>query len=78
MEAEQQARQEAVEEQLKVYRSLLPTLLKRLGKIRDPRNPKTLRHKLTVLILYGILAFVPHARDGLAAGSQPAHEPAHV
>lgn len=58
VEAEQQARQEAVEEQLKVYRSLLPTLLKRLGKIRDPRNPKTLRHKLTVLILYGILAFV--------------------
>jgi hypothetical protein len=44
VEAEQQARQEAVEEQLKVYRSLLPTLLKRLGKIRDPRNPKTLRH----------------------------------
>jgi hypothetical protein len=58
VEAEQQARQETVEEQVKVYRSLLPTLLKRLGKIRDPRNPKTLRHKLTVLMLYGILAFV--------------------
>jgi hypothetical protein len=58
VEAEQQARQEAVEEQLKIYRSVLPTLLKRLGKIRDPRNPKTIRHKLTVLMLYGILAFV--------------------
>jgi hypothetical protein len=32
--------------------------LKRLGKIRDPRNPKTLRHQLTVLMLYGILTFV--------------------
>jgi hypothetical protein len=60
VEAEQQARQAAVEEQLRVYRSVLPTLLKRLGKIRDPRNPKTLRHKLTVLMLYGILTFVFH------------------
>jgi DDE family transposase len=47
-----------VEEQLKVYRTVLPTLLRRLGKIRDPRNPKLLRHKLTVLMLYGILTFV--------------------
>ena len=55
---EQQARQEAVEEQIQAYRSALPTLLKRLGKIRDPRNPKTIRHKSTVLLLYGILLFV--------------------
>jgi hypothetical protein len=58
VEEEQQARQEAVEEQLQAYRSVLPTLLKRLGKIRDPRNPKTIRHKSTVLLLYGILLFV--------------------
>jgi hypothetical protein len=58
VEAEQRGRQEAVKEQLRVYRSLLPTLLKRLGKIRDPRNPKTLCHKLMVLMLYGILTFV--------------------
>ena len=49
---EQQARQEAVEEQIQAYRSALPTLLQRLGKIRDPRNPKTIRHKSTVLLLY--------------------------
>lgn len=55
---ETQARQEAVEEQLKVYRSVLPTLLKRFEKIRDPRNPKTVKHKATVLLLYGILMFV--------------------
>jgi len=58
VEEEQQARQEAVEEQIQAYRSALPTLLKRLGKIRDPRNPKTIRHKSTVLLLYGILLFV--------------------
>jgi hypothetical protein len=55
---EQQARQEAVEEQLQAYRSALPTLLKRLAKIPDPRNPKTIRHRSTVLLLYGILMFV--------------------
>ncbi|HEV2732322.1 MAG TPA: transposase family protein [Terriglobales bacterium] len=33
-------------------------LLKKLEQIRDPRNPKTIRHKVVVLILYGILMFV--------------------
>jgi hypothetical protein len=47
-----------VEEQLQAYHSVLPTILKYLGKIRDPRNPKTMRHKATVLLLYGILLFV--------------------
>ena len=54
---EKQARQEAVEGQFRVYRSVLPILLKRLEKIPDPRNPKTIQHKSTVLMLYGILAF---------------------
>jgi len=58
VEEEKQARQEAVEEQLRVFRHVLPTLLNRFGKIRDPRNPKTSKHKLTVLMLYGIVAFV--------------------
>ena len=60
VEEEKQARQEAAEEKLKMYRALLPTLLKRFDKIRDPRNPKTIRHKLAVLMLYGILAFAYH------------------
>lgn len=54
---EKQARQEAVEEQLRVYRNILPILLKRFEKIADPRNPKTTQHKCTVLMLYGILLF---------------------
>ncbi len=58
VEQEKKARQEAVEEVLKVYRSVLPTLLRRFEKIRDPRNPKTVKHKATVLMLYGILTFV--------------------
>ena len=39
-------------------RQQLPVLLKRLGKIPDPRNPNKLKHQLTVLMIYGILVFV--------------------
>ena len=55
---EQAGRQQAVEEQIQVFRSLLPTLLKRLAKMADARNPKTLKHQLTVVLMYGILTFV--------------------
>jgi hypothetical protein len=56
-EEERQGRQEAVEEQLRIYRSVLPVLLGRFAKIRDPRNPKTIKHKSTVLLLCGMLSF---------------------
>jgi hypothetical protein len=56
-EEEQAARVDAVSQQVKVYRAMLPVLLKRLSKISDPRNPRKLRHKLTVLLIYGILCF---------------------
>jgi len=39
-------------------RQQLPTLLKRLEKIPDPRNPKKTKYKMTLLMLYGILVFV--------------------
>jgi hypothetical protein len=58
-EAEEQgARAEAVEGQLGVFRRLLPTLIKDLSKIPDPRQPKKSKHKLTALLLYGLLSFV--------------------
>ena len=56
-EEERAGRLEAVSQQVKVYRSMLPVLLKRLSKIPDPRNPRKVRHKLTVLMIYGILCF---------------------
>ena len=58
VEEEGEARNEAVLEQLKVFRAKLPVLLRRFSKIADPRNPKKTKHKLTVLLLYGILVFV--------------------
>jgi hypothetical protein len=58
VEEEQRARQEAIEAQLRLLRAKLPILLRRLEKIPDFRNPKKLRHKLTVLMIWGILTFV--------------------
>ena len=55
---EQAAREEAVAGQLGVFRKLLPKLLKELSKISDPRQPKKVKHKLTVVLLYGLLSFV--------------------
>lgn len=54
---ERSARLDAVTEQIKAYRAQLPVLLERLSKIKDPRNPKKIKHKLTVLMVYGILCF---------------------
>jgi hypothetical protein len=48
----------AVAGQLGVFRALLPKLLKDLSKIPDPRQPKKVKHKLTVVLFYGVLSFV--------------------
>jgi hypothetical protein len=57
VEEERAARTEVVSAQVKVFRALLPILLQRLSKISDLRNPKKNKHKLTVLLIYGILCF---------------------
>ena len=57
-EEESAARTEAVSALMAIMRQMLPILLGRLGKIPDPRNPKKLKHQLTVLMVYGILVFV--------------------
>ena len=57
-EEESAARTEAVSGLILIMRQMLPILLGRLGKIPDPRNPKKLKHQLTVLMLYGLLVFV--------------------
>ena len=57
---EQQAREEAVSGQLRILHRELPLLLARLEQISDGRNPRKCRHKLTLLLLYGLLMFVFH------------------
>jgi DDE_Tnp_1-associated len=58
IEEEMLLRQETVENTTAVYRQILPGLLLKLSKIEDPRNPLKVKHKLTVLMIYGILLFV--------------------
>jgi hypothetical protein len=57
-EEEEAVRRETIEETLKAFRPLLPPLLKELSKIEDPRNPNKIKHKLVVLLLYGLFSFV--------------------
>jgi hypothetical protein len=49
---EQAAREAAVAGQLGVFRTLLPKLLRDLEKITDVRQPKKVKHKLTVVLLH--------------------------
>ena len=58
VEEEGRIRNEVVAENMSIFRSKLPILLKRMAKIEDPRNPKKTKHKLSTLMIYGILTFV--------------------
>jgi hypothetical protein len=55
---EREAREDAVSKQARLLRNELPALLGQLEQIPDPRDPRKRRHKLTVLLLYGLLMFV--------------------
>lgn len=69
-EEETTARQEATEQTLHTFRHLLPELVRDLAGIDDPRNPRKVKHKLTVLLLYGILAFVFQYTSRREAGKE--------
>jgi hypothetical protein len=60
-EEEEREKQNTVEKAAMVYRQMLPSLLKKLSRISDPRKPGSVKHKLTVLMTYGILMFVQQA-----------------
>jgi hypothetical protein len=53
LEEEQARRANVVAAQIKVWRSLLPSLLKDFSKINDPRRAKSIEHKLTTLMILG-------------------------
>ena len=55
---EQQMRQDTAVEHFKILAAQLPSLLSRLARIPDPRDPKKTRHQLTMVLLLGILSFV--------------------
>jgi len=47
-----------VSKQVRVLRKDLPTLLAQVEQVPDPKDPRERRHKLTSLLLYGLLMFV--------------------
>ena len=51
-------RSDIVLEQIQAWRNLIPTFIRQFSKIKDPRNTKSIKHKLTVLILFGLFTFV--------------------
>ena len=58
MGEEQAARQSAAEAQINAWRAILPGLLEKFARLKDPRRPGRIRHKLTVLMVYGLLLFI--------------------
>jgi hypothetical protein len=58
IEEEIYARNIIATDQIKIIKSQFPGLLNTLSKIKDPRNPKKIKHKLTMLMIYGIFMFV--------------------
>jgi hypothetical protein len=58
VEEEQKEQQDTFEKVVMVYRQMLPSLLQKLSKINDPRKPGSIKHKIAVLMIYGILMFV--------------------
>jgi hypothetical protein len=58
VEEEQQMIQTTTEEKIKVYQKLLPDLLRKLSRIPDLRSPNKIKHKMSILMTYGILMFV--------------------
>lgn len=55
---EQVARQLTAEAQINAWRAILPGLLEKFARLKDPRRPGSIRHKLTVLMVYGLLLFI--------------------
>ena len=58
LEEESAWRADAVGAQIKAWQAMLPLLLRRFSRIPDHRNPLKIKHKITVLMFYGLLSFI--------------------
>lgn len=70
VEEEIKDRYETAEETLKAYWKYIPDILEDLSGLKDPRNPKKVKHKLSLLMLYGIFIFVFHLSSRRDANSE--------
>jgi len=58
IEEENEFREEAVAAQIKAWRSMLPLLIRRFSRIPDYRRLTHVKHKVTVLMMFGLFAFI--------------------
>jgi len=58
VEKQMEEDQDTIERFTSVYRRMLPCLLQSFNRIKDTRAPHKVKHKITVLLLYGIIMFV--------------------
>lgn len=57
--ADEQAEYENIAEaQLDTWRQLLPSIIRDFSKIPDPRNPKQVKHKIAVAMMFGLFIFL--------------------
>jgi len=45
-------------EQVKAWRAILPSLIKKFSRIEDYRRTKSVKHKMVVLMIFGLFAFI--------------------
>ena len=55
---EQKEYEDIIEAQLKMWRVILPPLLRELSKIKDPREPGKIKHTIAVVMFYGLMQFL--------------------
>jgi hypothetical protein len=58
IDEEREFRAEALGAQIKAWRSMLPTLIRRFSHIPDYRRANSIKHKITVLMIFGLFAFI--------------------
>ena len=58
VEEEQKDREDVTKAQIEAWTALLPGIIKKLSFIPDPRRPKSVKHKVNVLMIYGLLMFL--------------------
>jgi len=58
IDEEQACRSDLLHDQINTWRKVLPDLMRRFAKIPDPRQPGCIEHSVTVLLMYGLFAFI--------------------
>ncbi len=58
IDEERECRAEVVSAQLKTWWTMLPNLIRRFSKLSYPRRAESIKHKVSVLMLFALLAFV--------------------